>query len=54
MNQKTKAQDTVPLQLQTLMKMVDELKLRKDSKNTDYSTRSMLKLYLVLLTLLTA
>lgn len=49
MNQKTKTHDTVPLDLETLLKMVDELDLGKDSGNIEYSTRSMLKLYLYML-----
>lgn len=49
MNQTTKTRDTLPLQLQALLDMVDGLDLGKDSGNTDYSTRSMLKLYLYML-----
>jgi hypothetical protein len=49
MNQKTKAQDTVTLQLETLLDMVDELELEADSGHTVYATRSMLKLYLYML-----
>lgn len=49
MNQRTKAQDTVTLQLETLFDMVDELELEADSGHTVYGTRSMLKLYLYML-----
>ena len=49
MNQTTKTQDTVTLELETLLKMVDELDLGTDLGNIQYSTRSMLKLYLYML-----
>lgn len=49
MNQTTKTQNTVTLELETLLKMVDELDLGTDSGNIEYSTRSMLKLYLYML-----
>ena len=49
MNQRTKTQDTVALCLETLLTLVDELELEEDSGHTDYSTRSMLKLYLYML-----
>ncbi len=49
MNQKTKAQNTVTPDLETLLNMVDELELQAASGHTEYSTRSMLKLYLYML-----
>lgn len=49
MNQRTKAQDTVTLQLETLLEIVDELELEADSGHTAYASRSMLKLYLYML-----
>ena len=49
MNQKTETQDTVTLDLESLLNMVDELELGTDSGNIAYSTRSMLKLYLYML-----
>ena len=49
MNQKTKTQDRVTLDLESVLNMVDELELGTDSGNIAYSTRSMLKLYLYML-----
>ncbi len=49
MNQRTKTQDTVTLELETLPNMVDELDLGTDSGNVQYSTESMLKLHLYML-----
>lgn len=49
MNQTTKTQTTVTLDLESLLSLVDELTLPKDSGNCDYATRSMLKLYLYML-----
>ncbi len=49
MNEKTKAQDTVTLSLNAVLNIVDELALPADSGNTEYSTRSKLKLYLYML-----
>ena len=49
MNQRTKTQDMVTLELETLLEMVDELDLGTASGNNQYSTRSMLKLYLYML-----
>ena len=46
MNQTTKTQDRVTLDLESVLNMVDELELQADSGNIAYSTRSMLKLYL--------
>ena len=49
MNEKTKTPNTIPFDLDSLLKLVDELDLPADSGNCDYSTRSMLKLYLYML-----
>ena len=49
MNQKTKTQDRVTLDLESVLNMVDELELGTDSGNITYSTKSMLKLYLYML-----
>lgn len=49
MNQKMKTQDTVALDLETGLNMVDELELQADSGHIEYSTRCMLKRYLYML-----
>lgn len=49
MNQRTKTQTTVTLDVESLLNLVDELDLPTDSGNCDYSTRSMLKVYLYML-----
>lgn len=49
MTEITKTQNTVTLDLESLLKLVDELALAADSGNIEYSTRSMLKLYLYML-----
>ncbi len=49
MKQKTKTQTTIALDIESLLKLVDELVLPRDSGNYAYSTKSMLKVYLYML-----
>lgn len=49
MTEKTEAQDKLALAFTTLLKFVDELGIEADSQKHQYSTKSMLKLYLYML-----
>lgn len=49
MNKKTKAQASLTLEIATLLGLVDELEIEADTAKHQYSTKSMLKLYLYML-----